>query len=423
MVPTVAGCCDGTGSCTAPVVVRHLRLDADTNWVPPLPTSVIRITGKVVVSQASWTPIENLQVQAFDPTTGIFTLPAKTDATGAFCLAVAPPPAGQSWRLTLRLGPSDTRPTVDVPGIPITAGGGDVDLGAVAIGDHGAPLPPISGRVLGPGDTPIQAARVTFDGQVDPKGTFTASATTDMDGKFSVTLLRGTYSVRAEPPADSPDGPATLTGFDPTTLAVGEPLKLMAAARPVVAGTVLAPIAGSGATPLAGVEVVAEPDTAAPGPQAPQSFTAVTDASGAYRLAVDPGAYQVRFVPPPDTGLPWAVGRALAVTGDRQVASVTLEQPAILPGKALGRTGGGSTVPLAGSKIRGLRPRAQRPGGAPLARPRRRRGPVRRPPAPEPRRAPHRRLIHAPGLHFPAPWATTPPWRRRRIPGPTGPTA
>ena len=351
VVPTVTGCCDGSGSCTAPVVVRHLRLDADTNWVPPLPTSVVRITGKVVVSQASWTPIENLQVQAFDSTTGIFTLPAKTDATGAFCLAVAPPPPGQSWHLTLRLGPSDTRPTVDVPGITVTADAPDVALGAVAIGDHGAPLPPLRGRLLGPDGAPIQAARVTFDGQVDPKGTFTASATTEIDGTFSVTLLRGTYDVRAEPPAQSPDGPATLAGFDPTTLAVGDTLKLEASARPVVSGTVLGPTSGSTATPLAGVQVVADPDPSAPGTPAPQSFTAVTDASGAYRLAVDPGAYQVRFVPPPDTGLPWAVGRALSVTGDRQVETVTLEQPAILPGKVLGRTGGGSTVPLGGSKV------------------------------------------------------------------------
>lgn len=352
VAPTVGGCCE-PGSCVAPAFLKNLVMTADDALRVEPATDAVRVTGKVIVSETDPTPVESIQVQAFDPVSGVFSLPVVTDAeTGAFCLAVAAP-TGSAHRLTLRIGPSETRPTVEIPGIEVAPGETDLDLGTVPMGAHGAPLPALRRRIVDPSGAGVEAVRVVFTGQVEPQGTFSTSATTGPDGTFGVTLLRGSYTVRIQPPADAPWASREIAGFDPTA-EDGSTLPLdgiVLVDRPRLLGQVVSEETG---LPLAGVLVVAEPDDRLASDGAARSFSTTTDGDGAYALRVDPGSYRFRFVPPEGSDLPWAVGRALTVEAtpaELHLETVAIEAPTRLPGKVLGARPAGPTVQLPAAKV------------------------------------------------------------------------
>ncbi|MDF1562629.1 MAG: carboxypeptidase-like regulatory domain-containing protein [Deltaproteobacteria bacterium] len=352
--PLAGGCCGGAGECTAPVRQSGVVPTADSTFVLPLDlaTAPVILTGQVLVSEANWTPVENLQVQLFDPATGVRSLASHTDPEGRFCLAVVRPPAGSAHRMTLRLGPSESRPTLEFDAIEV--GADDLDLGAYFTGDHGTPVTVTGNKIVGPDQAPVQGARVSLVGEVETSGTFRQTAVSDELGRFEVRLLAGTYLAQISTPEDSPLASATVASFvvssDPTIAPA--PLEVQLLPRPVLRGAVRD---GQTDTPVEDLEVVASRIVpTGPSEEAPvmQTFRTRTDAEGKYVLPVDAGSYLMHFRPRGGSGLPWSVGHAVTVNeADLSLETVVLDAPALLSGTVLGERADALSETLGGSQV------------------------------------------------------------------------
>ena len=145
-------------------------------------------------------------------------------------------------------------------------------------------------------------------------GIFERSAVSDAEGRFELKLLQGDYLLKATPSADSDAAFTMLSDLAcrDTTRDVEIPLE----ARIPLTGT-LTDAAGQ---QLAGVEVRA---TRQPGNDNQASYTksAFSLPDGSYRLKLDPGVYDVQFVPPEESTF------ARAYLGDIALsAEATLDQ-------------------------------------------------------------------------------------------------
>ena len=344
-IPLEDGCCEATRPCAAPVIQRGVQPSSDFPLQPGFPDRVTRITGTVLVSEDDWTPVTGLQVQAVDPTTGSFSLPGTTDESGRFCVAIDAPDQGVA-SLTLRLGPAENRPTVEIPDITVGPEDLEVDLGRLTLGAHGTPILLAGSRVVTADGEAVAGAQVLFDGAVEPKGSYRAAVVTDDSGHFEVALLRGTYQVRIVPPAGAAAG-----AFE-TELTVEGPLRsaleFVAPGRPAVSGVILGP----DGTPVESAEVVAEPRATEPPGLAGLHTVTSTDADGRYLLRLDPGSYRIHVRAPAMSGLAWSVGHALDVPPlDQQLDPIALPVAVEVEGRILGGQAMKETVPLGGAKV------------------------------------------------------------------------
>ena len=344
-IPLDSGCCVGTAPCTAPVVERNVQPSADFPLQPGFPTKVTRITGVVLVSEEDWTPVAGLQVQVVDPTTGSFSLPDVTDERGYFCVAIAAPERGVA-SLTLRLGPAENRPTVEVAGLTVGPDDLEIDLGNLTLGAHGTPIVLSGSRVVTADGEPVAGAQVLFQGQVDPKGTYRASVVTDDSGHFEVALLRGTYQVRIVPAAGEAAGAleTEVTVEGP----LRSPLEFVLPQRPTVSGVVT----DQDGLPVESALVIAEPQGTGRLDVPGLHTVATTDTSGTYVLRLDPGAYRIHVRAPAMSDLAWSVGHALDVMPlDQSLDPIVLPPAVEVEGRVLGAQEMRETLPLGGAKV------------------------------------------------------------------------
>jgi len=185
---------------------------------------------------------------------------------------------------------------------------------------------------------------------------FWQSTTTGANGNANVSLIPGVnqtprlYDVSVVPPPGSlyaskcvPQQPI-LGGGDTATIAVE--------LRPVLWGTVSS-VKG---TPLAGVTVTARRDPmlakvcAATGPT---EFSTTTGDTGSFSLPVDPGSYQLDFVPAPGSPAPRVSEFKVPVTATATLPhAVQLPEPYLIEGDVLDAGG----MPLENATIRIFKP-------------------------------------------------------------------
>jgi len=261
----------------------------------PAADAVVRLTGKVE-RQAGVLVDAALEVQALDA--DLQPLSQRVPVargTGNFALTLPREVARRSAVLVRVTGSGDApwvpqkTFTVD-PRVPLTQ--------PLTLGDYGTPVR-VTGRVLGLDGRPVAGATVALRGEVGGGGTFHGPlATTSDEGRFGVDTLPaapgGTLSLVVVPPP----GLAGLTVLPVQVPRTGATLPdILCSNRRVVQGTLLQPDA---TTPAAGVRVVAEPVGQVPGwprPPAGGEAQGTTDASGVFRLRLDPAVYRVDFVP------------------------------------------------------------------------------------------------------------------------------
>lgn len=170
------------------------------------------------------------------------------------------------------------------------------------LGDYGELLVGLTGTLLGTDGLPVKGAEVYLEGQVGGGGTYRSPhVETDAEGKFTVDLLpsspNATYTLYAFPP---PESAASILVRSARAVAVSgkvgrlEPDVFTCPDRVPVVGTVLR-FDGSIAS---GVQVKAAALAPIDGHPLPrQEFSAYSDDSGRFDLALDPAVYRLDFLP------------------------------------------------------------------------------------------------------------------------------
>jgi hypothetical protein len=263
--------------------------------LPPI-AALRRISGAVVRAEGTRAPVGNVTVQAFDASGVTTSGPTRTLADGRFVIYVLP----TSSQHTVRVWRGAEGPRIPTVERAVSVSSSAVDVGFIAVGPFEPPVL-VSARVIGKIDTgesaPVAGALVTLSGEVGP-GTWTESATTDTRGELRIEIPPGRYSVEIRPPLESElaskEAAIIVTGHD-------DELVLTLERKSRLSGVVTAPQGGA----AAGVLVQASRRASAAGSTTTWRYQKMTttDDKGRYELRLDPGLYDLSFVP---EGLPFA---------------------------------------------------------------------------------------------------------------------
>ena len=172
----------------------------------------------------------------------------------------------------------------------------DADGGAsLSLGDFGAALT-VTGKLVDARGAPVPDASVYVEGDVNGGGTFqSASVKSGPDGAFAIPTLAtaspGEFRLWALPPATSASG--LLRRSVSVSSGAASLGTVLCPDRVFIQGSVQQP----NFAPASGVRVTAVPIAAISDsiPTLSQSSSVVTDAAGAFSIALDPASYRIDF--------------------------------------------------------------------------------------------------------------------------------
>ena len=237
--------------------------------------------------------------------------------------------------LNLTMRPKDSSgllPTVKVTDIAID----DPDLGTFYLGD----LPEkqeVTGMVVTVTDQPVANCQLRFKADGIGNGTYEKSLETDNTGNFSPNLLVGRYQVIAVPDLYSTSALSSTTidvepDMGQVTITLNERLKISGRMR------------DSDGNTIGDVIMLAERTAAWLGIDdgVSRTFETISDPEGNFELKVDPGLYDLTFIPPPASGLPRLLHEDIIITDqDEEMtrASTTLPRPKVIQGNVFNHGG------------------------------------------------------------------------------------
>ena len=315
----------------------------------PSGDGTLTVTGRLIkLIQPGVPPLQlpitdtSIDLQAVDPFTHrALSQSVPASSTGDFVLFISPE-AQKLDSFVIVATPRDSMNLVPAKTFPIVRPFPTLLDAPLQLGDFGDSLPGLKGKLVTTTMAPVPSAIVYLSGGVNGGGVFTSKVvTTDLDGLFTVDLLPSaidsSYTLTALPPAGSTAGVlqtqvravsklgsiATLTASATGTSTVVCPDKL------TVVGSVVLPdgAVAVGVSVLAhAVQQLKELGTR---PLPMGETQAKTDASGRFSLGLDPGVYQVDFVPGQDlprTSRVVTVKNELAADGGAPTGTVTLPE-------------------------------------------------------------------------------------------------
>ena len=309
----------------------------------PSPQRILALSGRVVrgSAPAGNTPLERIKAWVVRGEERL-TRDVLTGADGRFQLNVLEDGASA---LTLKLSPESGTlglPSVDVTSLNLD---GNRDLGDISLGLDDAPAQ-VEGRVTGPDGSAVTGAQVRLEGPAGA-GMLVATASTDVDGKYSVAVPAGTYAMAVVPTS----GSNASIRQDPmivvpsTSAGAGMTLDVALAQAPQLCGQVVNEAGtGVGQARVQAVRVGNAAMAAGPASAASLDVRATTDGSGQYCMGLQPGAFLVTAAPPEATRLPQRTD-LLDVGGESRSHVTKLPPAALLVGTVRGPDG--AAVPLA----------------------------------------------------------------------------
>lgn len=288
-----------------------------------------------------------LRYQAFDPTSGIpVSQPALFLATSVFHVFTAKTPG-----LLLRAGAD------------LTSSAGAAALRKEWRADDQGAFPPfelgdwssfvtVSGTVQAIDGVAVAGADVRAEGRVRGGGICTATAKTDLNGHFVLSVLPSdpgdgarppaTYAVVVRPPSRSASATARVSvaiGSQATTLpAIACPPKV------ALSGRLLGPGPSGKAVPLADVRMVIEPLPSA-GKETPNAGDVTTKLDGFWSVSVEPGSYRVTAMPSPGRLLPWGI-TDVTITESTALPDMSLPEAREIAGSVAYRNRDGTATPV-----------------------------------------------------------------------------
>ncbi len=301
-----------------PAIARQVVVNADTanalNFSFPALEELLIIGGRLIKNRQLGSPggdevaitQTTMDIQAFDAATGLplsQRVPVSSGFSGSrgdFVMGVDPA-ANALGSLSLVATPREPSPTVMVPEKTFTLLKPYPANPILELGDFGDPLLGVKGDVVSSNGVPIEGALVKLEGTVMGGGHYRAATVmTDSNGQFSVNLLPNgpnqSYTATTIPPGNSPSGLWTLP-VRATSNTANQPLltpsRMNCPDKVLVVGTLLRPTR----EPATAVKVMAYQKGIN---QAPTTIAASTDPLGRFTLALDPGDYELQFLPGAD---------------------------------------------------------------------------------------------------------------------------
>jgi len=313
---------------TLPPIVGVAAFEAGTTAIPSLELTTTRdeqgrvtaypvsVRGRIVAGVGvAEQGIPDLEVLLADDGGKRLSSLAVTGLDGSFTVGLA----AQVTGTTFVVRPSDRNTQFPTVSFPLDLGSSDVvDVGNVSLGSVTSPVP-VSGIVRASSGAPARRAVVLFRGLIGA-GIVSARTTTGDDGRFSVALHLGTYSVAGV--GDVAESAGTLL----LDLEVSGPVGDLAFTLPERVSLDLdvqtAEGLGVGLASVVAVRVgdengLAEPVLA----DAQPTFLASADEAGRVSLLVDVGRYRVTVEPPRGSGAP-AFSALFTLTASEQRAIV-----------------------------------------------------------------------------------------------------
>ncbi|HTM23044.1 MAG TPA: hypothetical protein VL172_21135 [Kofleriaceae bacterium] len=320
----------------APPVRFSLAGDADAegvDWVLGTPLDHKWVTGKIVDAAARG--LGGMQVSALgrwtvDGAAERSSTLATTDAEGNFTLRI-PLAMIDSYEIIARPPPDTVAPTLHAAelSIPDPDPDGVVDVGTLYMPGYPEPsqfVLPLLGTGSGGEEVPAAGAQVTLttilDGGEGVTAVYTATGSSDVDGKAQVLLIPGgatnriyLVQVRTDPTSEHASMAAAQVAVGPGSAGVGYLGGLLLQRRIAVSGTLL----DDGGLPVANAEVLARPSASFAwqldltiqeflGNLQPPATT--TNDHGDFLLWLDPevagnpASYDLQFTPAPGTDAP-----------------------------------------------------------------------------------------------------------------------
>jgi hypothetical protein len=301
-----------------PPIVRHDGLEIETDAFDVLwYERGLQVKG--IVTSANGSPLPLVKVTAFAGNPWMRSSVALTSTgvgmeseAGEFTLALSTEPA--TYDLVVQASSQDPlKPKLTVENVLAVENNqvrliGDTDREGrllVAYEPFARTVCRMNGQVKGYKGKPVAAAKLIFTNAIGG-GIFSATATTDDSGAFSVDLLQtdaaidqaaDDYRISVVPPVEGEDAAVLLSAIDCPSPSVSLPA-IELSHRLKLSGQVTDPYdqALAGAT----VQAWKTPDGSAANVYIK---TTLTDNNGDYELFIDAGTYTLSFIPPAGSGL------------------------------------------------------------------------------------------------------------------------
>ena len=274
---------------------------AVVNFVLEASSDIFGVAGRLVRTGNLAIQNAEMEVQAFDPRTLLplsQPVPASSGqigSTGDFSLFLAPKSSdGANYDSFLIVAtPKDASALVPTKKFSVAVENTLRD--PLELGDYGVPVD-VTGSVTDAQGLPILGATVYVEGEVNGDGTFKSQrAVTLADGTFSLKTLASktgtSMTLWVIPSAKSPHG--ILRKLVSITSSTRELAAASCPPKPRLTGSVI----GADGVPAAGIRVVAEALKETSGILPPSGAEAMTNAEGAFELALDPALYRLDFIP------------------------------------------------------------------------------------------------------------------------------
>jgi hypothetical protein len=267
-VDSYAFTCSKSGYFDSTVNVSILEEPANNNVIFHLRAYPVTASG--IVQDKSNNPVSAANV-SFTNTSNSSILSAATSSSGNYSISI---PRG-NYSVT-----ADKPGYLSPPAISVTADSVNIQIPAIILTYDNAV---ISGKVFNDNNEPVQLANLTAS-----KGTITQQTATDGSGNYSFNLSSGQWTISVSKTGFISPAPKIIN-LSPGDNLQGQNFTLVPHANQV-SGTVYKIVTNSqGQTspvPFPGVTVAASPD-------AGQTVTAVSDASGQYTLNLGSGSWSI----------------------------------------------------------------------------------------------------------------------------------
>lgn len=311
--------------------IPNIKIDRSRQFQFHLPEKeeYLRIKGRLVTANALGVPLKDLKIQALSLKKWVISSTSTTDENGQFLLNL-PPNSRPEYLLVQMRKKAPLHPKVLIPYQPDSRKGQVVDLGTLAVGLQGTAIQ-ITGLVrsaLQEGGKTVANCRINLIGEVrigsykgrPIKGFFRFDVRSDSNGRFKASILPGNYQLEAIPPVGSSWAHALLMYRNENQIQKDQQIEISLKSKPIVTGRIC-PEKSSDKKCSNGVQGTNVQAIWKSGLNKAMlqstSFstfrTATIQANGQYQISLDPGIYDLVFIPPLQSGLARKIYRNVEV--------------------------------------------------------------------------------------------------------------